>query len=205
VYYNGQMNTAEAVRRPTEVVQRKHLTLATGRACRAWLGRYCHFLKALPFPLPSEHKLERFLTVPAQKDVAASTQNQAFNADISKVPGTPREGVLGVPNLQFHRSMESGAGAHALQDLSAHRSRPVNAKRRGVRNASSALAVHPTPSANSCRPSAFPAAKPAFPPNYFHFCKSAFMVSVLLAAVAEREKSDCAITRLPPRGAATRG
>jgi len=52
----------------------------------------------------------------------------------------PKRGVLGVPNLQFHRSMESGAGAHALQDLSAHRSRPVNAKRRGVRNASSALA-----------------------------------------------------------------
>ena len=52
---------------------------------------------------------------------------------------------------------ESGAGAHALQDLSAHRSRPVNAKRPGVRNASSALAVHPTPSANSCRRSAFPA------------------------------------------------
>ncbi|MGA2544864.1 MAG: hypothetical protein ABSG78_25215, partial [Verrucomicrobiota bacterium] len=76
---------------------------------------------------------------------------------------------------QFHRSMESGAGAHALQDLSAHRSRPVNAKRRGVRNASSALAVHPTPSANSCRRSAFPAAKPAFSPNYFHFCKSAFL------------------------------
>jgi hypothetical protein len=92
---------------------------------------------------------------------------------------------LGVPNLQFHRSMESGAGAHALQDLPAHRSRPVNAKRPGVRNASSALAVHPTPSANSCRPSAFPAAKPAFPPNYFHFCKSAFMVSILLSAVAE--------------------
>jgi hypothetical protein len=39
--------------------------------------------------MPSEHKLERFLTVPAYKDVPAGTQNQAFNADISKVPGTP--------------------------------------------------------------------------------------------------------------------
>ena len=53
-----------------------------------------------------------------------------------------------MPNLQFHRSMESGAGAHALQDLSAHRSRPVNAKRRGVRNASSALAVKQSLSPN---------------------------------------------------------
>jgi hypothetical protein len=32
--------------------------------------------------LASEHKLDRFLTVLAQKDVAASTQNQAFNAII---------------------------------------------------------------------------------------------------------------------------
>jgi hypothetical protein len=32
--------------------------------------------------LPSEHKLEWFLTVHAQKVVAASTQNQAFNAII---------------------------------------------------------------------------------------------------------------------------
>jgi integrase len=32
--------------------------------------------------LPSEHKLERFLTVLAQQNVAASTQNQAFNAII---------------------------------------------------------------------------------------------------------------------------
>jgi hypothetical protein len=30
--------------------------------------------------LPSEQKLERFLTLLAKQDVAASTQNQAFNA-----------------------------------------------------------------------------------------------------------------------------
>ncbi len=35
---------------------------------------------------------------------------------------------------------ESGAGAPALQDLTAPRTRRVNAKRHGVRNASSALA-----------------------------------------------------------------
>jgi hypothetical protein len=32
--------------------------------------------------MPGEHKPERFLTVLAQKDVAASAQNQAFNAII---------------------------------------------------------------------------------------------------------------------------
>jgi site-specific recombinase XerD len=76
------MKTAEAVRRLEEVVRRKHLALATERTYGAWLRRYCDFLKGLPLHLPSEQKLERFLTVLAQQNVAASTQNQAFNAII---------------------------------------------------------------------------------------------------------------------------
>jgi hypothetical protein len=90
MYYNGQMNTNEAVRRLTQVVRRKHLALATERTYCAWLRRYCDFLKALPLHLPRQHKLERFLTVLAQKDVAASTQNQAFNAIISIVRAGPQ-------------------------------------------------------------------------------------------------------------------
>jgi len=74
------MNTNEAVRRPTEVG--KHLAHATGRTCRAWLRRCCDFLKGLPLRMPSEHKLERFLTALARRDVAATTQNQAFQAFI---------------------------------------------------------------------------------------------------------------------------
>jgi site-specific recombinase XerD len=74
------MNMNEAVRRLTEVIRRQHLALATERTYCAWLRRYCDFLKGLPLRMPSEHKLERFLTALAQRDVAASTQNQAFNA-----------------------------------------------------------------------------------------------------------------------------
>ena len=85
MYYNGQMNTGEAVRQLAEVVRRKHPALATERTCCAWLTRYCDFLKGLPLHLPSEHNLERFLTALAQNDVAASTQSQAVNAIISKM------------------------------------------------------------------------------------------------------------------------
>ena len=74
------MNADEAVRRITEVIRRKHLALATERTYCAWLRRYCDFLKGLPLHLPSEHKLERFLTALAGKNVASTTQNQAFNA-----------------------------------------------------------------------------------------------------------------------------
>jgi site-specific recombinase XerD len=74
------MKTDEAVRQLEEIVCRKHFALATERTYGAWLRRYCDFLKGLPLHLPSKHKLERVLTVLAKNNVAASAQNQAFNA-----------------------------------------------------------------------------------------------------------------------------
>jgi hypothetical protein len=87
------MSTGEAVRRPAEVLRRKHLGLATGRSYCAWLRRYCDHLKGLPFHLPSEQKLERFLTALAKMDVAASTQNQAFNMMMFFHPGWIQESL----------------------------------------------------------------------------------------------------------------
>jgi hypothetical protein len=74
------MNTDEAVRRLEEIVRRKHLAVATERTSCAWLRRYCDFLKGLPLHLPGEQKFQQFLTFPIEKNIAASTQNQAFNA-----------------------------------------------------------------------------------------------------------------------------
>jgi hypothetical protein len=109
------MNTGEAVRQLAEVVRRKHPALATERTCCAWLTRYCDFLKGLPLHLPSQHKLERFLTVLAKKDVAASTQNQAFDAIIrnasvtaghcrsAPVPGRSNVRTSAAPDKSRHR------------------------------------------------------------------------------------------------------
>src|SRR5712692_8785053 len=76
------MNTDGAVRRLAEVLRRKQLALATERSYCAWLRRYCDYLKGLPSHTSSEQKPERFLTHLAKKGVAASTQNQVFNAII---------------------------------------------------------------------------------------------------------------------------
>ena len=51
------------------------------------------------------------------------------------------EAGMGLPGYNGGGAAESGAGARALQNLPAYRSRALNAKRRGVRNASSALAM----------------------------------------------------------------
>ncbi len=74
------MNTEAALARLSEVIRRKHFSLSTEQSYCGWLKRYCAYIQKLPTHLPSEQKLERFLTALAKQDVAASTQNQALNA-----------------------------------------------------------------------------------------------------------------------------
>ena len=64
-----------------EVIRRQHKALATEESYVHWLGRYIHALQEMPATWTSEQKLERFLTdLALRRDVAASTQNQAFSA-----------------------------------------------------------------------------------------------------------------------------
>lgn len=60
----------------------KHLSLQTEKTYVHWVKRYGAFLQAakLPPDLPSETKMEAFLTSLARAGAAAATQNQAFNA-----------------------------------------------------------------------------------------------------------------------------
>ena len=74
------MKSEQAPQKLTEVLRRKHFALKTEQCYCAWLKRYCEYVKKLPALLPSEQKLERFLTALAKNDVAASTRNQALNA-----------------------------------------------------------------------------------------------------------------------------
>ena len=75
------MNAAEASDRMRQVIRRQHKALATEEAYVLWLRRYIKALRQMPPELPSEKKLEKFLTdLARQRDVSASTQNQAFNA-----------------------------------------------------------------------------------------------------------------------------
>jgi integron integrase len=76
------MNAHQAVAKLTDVVRRKHLALKTERSYCAWLRRYCQHISILPAHLPSEQKLEHFLTALSKTGITASTQNQAFNAII---------------------------------------------------------------------------------------------------------------------------
>ena len=75
------MTTSQAIDRLREVLRRQHKALATEDCYTFWVRRYIFALRTMPQDLPSERKLETFLTQLALRDnVAASTQNQAFNS-----------------------------------------------------------------------------------------------------------------------------
>ncbi len=75
------MNAQEHIARATQVLRRQHKALSTERQYLHWLKHYINALRSMPRELASEQKLERFLSdLALKKDVAAGTQNQAFNA-----------------------------------------------------------------------------------------------------------------------------
>jgi integrase len=75
------MNLPNATERRRNVIRCPHKSLSTEASYVYWLRQYVTALKTMPDSLPSEQKLENFLTHLARhRDLAASTQNQAFNA-----------------------------------------------------------------------------------------------------------------------------
>lgn len=75
------MNPVQAIERMREVIRRQHKALSTEESYIGWLRRYMRALRDMPEGLPSEKKVERFLTDLARhRDLSASSQNQAFNA-----------------------------------------------------------------------------------------------------------------------------
>jgi hypothetical protein len=101
----GIMNSSQAISRMRQVIRRQHKALSTEKSYIFWLRQYIDSLRSTPNDLSSEKKLELFLTSLArQRDVAASTQNQAFNAiriSISNGPVFASEGQKGGMTVWF--------------------------------------------------------------------------------------------------------
>jgi hypothetical protein len=75
------MNLPNAIERLRDVLRLQHKAISTEDSYVYWLRRYVTALNTMPGSLTSEQKLENFLTNLARnRDLAASTQNQAFNA-----------------------------------------------------------------------------------------------------------------------------
>lgn len=69
-----------AIEKLREVIRRKHFAHGTEEAYTHWLRRFMRYVIEQCQEGSPAQKLEAFLTQLAKQDVAASTQNQAFNA-----------------------------------------------------------------------------------------------------------------------------
>ena len=75
------MNLPNAIERLRDVLRLQHKAISTEDSYVYWLRHYVTALNTMPGSLTSEQKLENFLTSLARnRDLAANTQNQAFNA-----------------------------------------------------------------------------------------------------------------------------
>lgn len=85
------MNATQAVSRMRQVLRRQYKALASKETYVHWLCHYMAALQKMPPSLASERKVECFLTgLAAHRNVAASTQNQAFNANPDASCGATR-------------------------------------------------------------------------------------------------------------------
>lgn len=74
------MNISQALDALTGAVRLRHYSRRTEECYRLWLQSYMRWVRSRPGLGSSEQKVEAFLTAEARRGVAASTQNQAFNA-----------------------------------------------------------------------------------------------------------------------------
>jgi integron integrase len=94
---NTKKNILDEMR---DLLRRLHYSIHTERAYCDWVARYIrfhHLLERETLLINPEHKVEAFLThLAVQANVAASTQNQAFNALVflyKRIFNCPLEGV----------------------------------------------------------------------------------------------------------------
>jgi len=74
------MTISQALEQLTGALRLRHFSHRTEQSYRLWLQSYMGWLRSRPAQWSSEQKVEAFLTAEARRGVAASTQNQAFNA-----------------------------------------------------------------------------------------------------------------------------
>ena len=91
------MNISQALEALTGAVRLRHYSRRTEECYRLWLRSYMQWVRGRGAQGSSEEKVEAFLTAEARRGVAASTQNQAFNAlaffykEVRKTPLGPIE------------------------------------------------------------------------------------------------------------------
>jgi site-specific recombinase XerD len=77
----NMLSEDQVLQRVRDVIRRQHKSWRTEQCYCGWISRYYRFALKLPRQMTPEKKMEAFLTMLARdREVSATTQNQAFNA-----------------------------------------------------------------------------------------------------------------------------
>jgi integron integrase len=98
------MNRVQVVDEMRNKMRMMHRALQTESSYIAWVQKYISFLAGLPSGLSSEEKFERYMThLAVECRVAASTQNQAFNAILFMYRHVIKTDIKGVEGKRARR------------------------------------------------------------------------------------------------------
>lgn len=99
------MNEQSAISLLHNTMRLNHFALSSEQSYAGWLLRFMRYLPKLPAGLTSEQKMEAFLTTLAKSEVAASTQNQAFNALLFFYRSCLKQELKGINALRARREV----------------------------------------------------------------------------------------------------
>lgn len=99
------MNEQAAISLLHNTMRLNHFALSSEQSYTGWLLRFMRYLPKLPAGLTSEQKMEAFLTTLARSEVAASTQNQAFNALLFFYRNCLKQELKGINALRARREV----------------------------------------------------------------------------------------------------
>jgi len=99
------MNQTEAITMLHNAMRLNHFALSSEQAYAGWLLRFMRFVAKVRPGMTSEQKIEAFLTALARDEVAASTQNQAFNALVFFYRRCLKQELKGINALRARREV----------------------------------------------------------------------------------------------------
>lgn len=115
-----------------EFIRLKHLSCSTEESYCLYVAQFCEHSKRLPSCLPTEKRIESFLSTFAQRDAAASSQNVAFNAVLflyRNILGVQPNGIdaLRARRPQHHRNAPAPEDTRAiLKFIAEHESSEIS-------------------------------------------------------------------------------
>jgi integrase len=97
------MTTDQAVQKVRDLIRLKHFSLSTEESYCLYVRQFCQHSRHLPKSMPTEKRIESYLSTFAKKEASASSQNVAFNSVLFLYRNILGIEPKGIDALRAHR------------------------------------------------------------------------------------------------------